>query len=77
LTNLISFYDKVPRVVVAGTAVDVGYLDFSKAFDTVPNNFLMEKLAAYVLDRHMLCWVKQWLDGWAQSVVVNGVKSSW
>ena len=77
LTNLISFYDKVTRVVVEGKAVDVVYLDFSKAFDTVPHNILMEKLAAYVLDRHMLCWVKHWLDGWAQSVVVNGVKSSW
>ena len=25
----------------------------------------------------MLCWVKHWLDGWAQGVVVSGVKSSW
>ncbi|GAB0182476.1 hypothetical protein GRJ2_000712900 [Grus japonensis] len=24
-----------------------------------------------------LCWVKNWLDGWAQSVVVNGVTSTW
>ena len=56
--------------------VDVVYLDFSKAFDTVPHNILMENLAAHGLDEHMLCWVKHWLDGQAQRVVVSGVKSS-
>jgi len=34
-------------------------------------------LAAHGLNGHTLCWVKHWLDGWAQRVVVNGVKSSW
>ena len=60
-----------------GQAVDVVYLDFSKAFDTVPHSIVMEKLSAHGLDGHKLYWVKHWLDGWAQSVVVNGVKSSW
>ena len=76
LTNLISFYDKVTCLVDEGKAVNVVYLDFSKAFDTVPHNILMEKLAAHSLDGRMLCWVKHWLDGWAQRAVVNGVKSS-
>ena len=76
LTNLISVYDKVTRLVDEGKAVDVVYLDFSKAFDTVPHSTLVEKLAAHGLDGRMLCWVKHWLDGWAQRVVVNGVKSS-
>ena len=44
-----------------GQAVDVVYLDFSKAFDTVPHNILVEKLAAHGLDGHMLRWV---LAGW-------------
>ena len=73
--NLISLYDKVTCLVDEGKAVNVVYLDFSKAFDTVPHNILMDKLAG--LDGCMLCWVKHWLDGWAQRVVVSGVKSSW
>ncbi|KAK4815372.1 LOW QUALITY PROTEIN: hypothetical protein QYF61_001360, partial [Mycteria americana] len=77
LTNQISFYDKVTRLVDKGKAVDVVYLDFSKAFDTVSHSILLEKLAAQGFDRHTLRWVKNWLDGWAQRVVVNGVKSSW
>ncbi|PKU46489.1 rna-directed dna polymerase from mobile element jockey-like [Limosa lapponica baueri] len=77
LTNLISFYDKLTPLVDEGKAVDVLYLDFSKAFDTVSHSILLEKLAAHGLDRSSLHWVKNWLEGWAQRVVVNGVKSSW
>ncbi|NXO16641.1 RTJK polymerase, partial [Oriolus oriolus] len=53
------------------------YLDFSKAFDVVSHSTLLEKLAAHGLDRCTLRWVKNWLDGWAQRVVVNGAASSW
>ncbi|KAJ7424977.1 forkhead box M1 [Willisornis vidua] len=60
-----------------GKAVDVVYLDFSKAFDIVSHSILLEKLAAHGLDMCRVHWVKNWLDGWAQRVVVNGVKSSW
>ena len=45
-----------------GQAVDVVYLDFSKAFDTVPHNILVEKLAAHGLDGCMLRWVNP--SGW-------------
>jgi len=57
--------------------VDAIYLDFSKAFDTVSHIILLEKLAAHSLDGCTLCWIKNWLNGWVQRVVVNGVKSSW
>ncbi|KAK4813002.1 hypothetical protein QYF61_004178 [Mycteria americana] len=77
LTNLISFYDKVTCLVDEGKAVDVVYLDFSKAFDTVSHSILLEKVAAHGLDGCTLCWIKNWLDGRAQRVVVNGVYSSW
>ncbi|TRZ18145.1 hypothetical protein HGM15179_008964 [Zosterops borbonicus] len=59
LTNLISLVD-------AGRAMDVFYLDFSKAFDTVSHSTPLEKLAARGLDRSTLCWVRNWLDGWAR-----------
>ena len=77
LTNLISFYDRVTRLVDERQAVNVVYLDFNKAFDTVPHDILVEKPAAHGLDGYTLHWVKHWLDGRAQRVVVNGVESSW
>jgi len=77
LTNLIPFYDQVTHLMDEGKAVDVVYLDFSKAFDTVPHSILLEKLAAHGLDGCALCWIKNWLNGRAPRVVVNGVESSW
>ena len=77
MTNLISFYDLVTCLVDEGKAVDVVYLDFSKAFDAVSHSILLQKLAVCGLDRYTLGWVRNWLEGWAQRVVVNGVKSSW
>jgi len=60
-----------------GKAVGVVYLDFSKAFDTVSHSILLEILAAHGLDGCTLPWIKNWLNGQAQRVVVNGGKSSW
>ncbi|KAJ7416493.1 RNA-directed DNA polymerase from mobile element jockey-like protein [Willisornis vidua] len=77
LTNLISFYDQVTHLVDDGKAVDVVYLDFSKAFDIVSHNIMLEKLSAHGLDQCTLCWVKSWLEGWAQRLLVNRAASSW
>ena len=77
LTNLITFYNWVTRLVDKGKAVDVVYLDFSKAFDTVSHSILLGKLAACDLDMYTLLWVRKWPEGCAQWVVVNGVKYSW
>jgi len=63
--------------VVEGKAVDVIYLDISKAFDTVPHRIFLGKLAAHILDGCTLRWIKNWLNDQAQRLVVNGVKSSW
>ncbi|KAK4830771.1 hypothetical protein QYF61_013260 [Mycteria americana] len=48
--------DKVTCLVDEGKAVDVVYLDFSKAFDTVSHSILLEKLAAHGLDGCTLRW---------------------
>jgi len=55
LTNLICFSDQVTLRVDERKAVDVVYLDFNKALDTVSNSFLLEKLAAHGLDGCALC----------------------
>ncbi|GAB0199241.1 hypothetical protein GRJ2_002389500 [Grus japonensis] len=54
LTSLISFNDKVTCLVDEGKAVDIVYLDFSKAFEIISQSILPERLAAYGLDGRTL-----------------------
>ncbi|NXG02903.1 RTXE polymerase, partial [Sakesphorus luctuosus] len=56
LTNLISFYNQMTHLVDEGKTLDVVYLDFSKVFDTVSHNILLEKLVAHGLDKCTLSW---------------------
>ncbi|CAM4394956.1 unnamed protein product [Caretta caretta] len=77
LTNLIAFYDEITGSVDERKAVDVLFLDFSKAFDTVSHSILVSKLRKYGLEECTTRWVESWLDCRAQWVVINGSISSW
>jgi len=77
LTNLMAFYNGVTGWIDEGTAVDVVYLDFSKAFDTVSHNILLGKLRKCGLDEWSVRWIENWLNDRTQRVVVTGAESSW
>jgi len=53
----------VTCLVDEGKAVNVVYVDFRNAFDTVSHSILLEKVAAHGLDGCSLRWVKT-LAGW-------------
>jgi len=57
--------------------MDVVYLDFSKAFDTVSHNILLGKLRKCGLDDWSVRWIENWLNGRTQRVVISGTESSW
>jgi len=52
------------------------YLNFSKAFDAVFRNILTGKLRKCGLDEWSVGWIKNWLNGRTQRVVVRGAESS-
>ena len=74
--QLLHFLDKCNESIVQGHVVDTIYFDFKKAFDMVPHKRLMGKLESYGIKGKILQWMKAFLIGRNQSVLVNGEKSS-
>ncbi|GAB0185321.1 mitochondrial enolase superfamily member 1 [Grus japonensis] len=60
-----------------GKPVDVIFLNFTKAFDTVSRSILLDKMSNIQLDKNIVQWVSNWLTGRAQRVMVNEVTSGW
>ncbi|KAF7237546.1 Periostin [Varanus komodoensis] len=53
--------DKVLRWLDEGDVVDVVFRDFSKAFDKVPHDILVEKLRSFEIDHCTVRWIRAWL----------------
>ena len=75
ITQLLLYFDACIKEVANGDVVDSIYLDFSKAFDTVPHRRMLGKLEAYDIHGNSLSWIKGFLYDRTQEVVVNGTKS--
>jgi len=57
--------------------VNVVFLDFTKGFDAVSHSTLLDELSNCGMSGFTVRWVKSWLKGRAQRVVVNGATSGW
>jgi ribonucleases P/MRP protein subunit RPP40 len=77
VTNLLVFLEKLTAEMDSGAAGDVIYLDFVKAFDTVPHERLKKKLRAHGIRGRLLDCFSAWLSDRKQRVVLNGNVLAW
>ncbi|CAG4961893.1 unnamed protein product [Colias eurytheme] len=74
-TNLLNFMSNVVPAVDSGHQVDVAYFDFRKAFDTVDNDILLNKLALLGCTPHLLKFFSSYLKDRQQYVDYKGCLS--
>ena len=61
----------------SGDPIDAVYLDFRKAFDSLPYQRLHAKIAAYGFNGKVLDWIQAFLTDRKQRVVANSCLSAW
>ena len=77
-TQLLKFINDVGKSLDSTGQTDILYLDFAKAFDTVPHNLLLYKLRRfYGFGGLLLKWFSSYLSNRYQCVVLPGGQSSW
>ena len=74
-TQLLEAMDSWTQVMEEGQPLDVVYLDFQKAFDSVPHVRLLLKIEAHGIEGEVLQWIKAFLSGRTQQVLVEGALS--
>ena len=70
-TQLLDMYHMIGSVLDASGQVDVIYLDFSKAFDSVNHKLLFHKLQSFGIDGNILSWFNSYLNNRIQRVVLD------
>ncbi|KAI8493802.1 hypothetical protein Bbelb_281490 [Branchiostoma belcheri] len=77
VTQILECLEDWTESLDGGEPTDVIYLDFRKAFDSVPIQRLLTKIASYGIKGKLLQWIASFLSDRKQRVCVNGALSSW
>ena len=76
-TNLLEAVSIWLEALSDNVPVDVIFLDYAKAFNTVPYIRLGNQIETFVISGNMLAWIKAFRTGRRQRVVVNYALSPW
>ena len=77
LTNLLEAFEDWSLWDDTNAHFDAVFLDFQKAFDSVPHVRLIYKLNMLGIRGRLLNWIEDFLRNRRQRVVVNGSQSDW
>lgn len=75
-TNLLDFTDYLVNAMDKRLQVDVVYTDFSKAFDKINHDMLIEKLWRIGVHGDLLRWINSYIKNRSQAVFLKGYTSS-
>ena len=70
--QLLLTYGRISELVDAGRVVDMVYLDFSKAFDLVSHQVLLEKMICLGFNDGIVRWIEDFLIGRKMWVAAGG-----
>ena len=76
-TKLVLIHHQWATALDEGRKIDIAFLDFSKAFDSVSHQLLLQKLCSFGISGSLLHWCESYLSNRQQRVVLDGVSSSW
>ena len=71
ISQLLEVMEDFSLFIEQGNNIDIIYLDFKKAFDTVPHKRLLEKIKSYGILGNIYNWIEDFLSNRTQKVRVN------
>jgi ribonuclease P/MRP protein subunit RPP40 len=75
LTNLLESLEMWTKALDDGYGLDIVYLDYRKAFDSVPHKRLIEKLKTCGISGNLLRWIENFLTSRTMRVGIRGTFS--
>ena len=75
-TQLIDTYSDISTNLGSESQTDIIFLDFAKAFDSVPHDLIVHKLKIFGFGSNLLQWIGNYLQGRYHSVMIEGQVSS-
>ena len=76
LTTHLVYSNEISTALDHGLCVDCVYFDFSKAFDSVRHDYLIQKLLNIGISGKLLNWIRNYLQNRTQIVNINGAVST-
>ena len=75
-TNLLSCFQDWQLSIKSRKLIDIIYIDFQKAFDSLVHSKILTKLNSYGICYELLYWIQSFLTDRVQRVVIDGVLSN-
>jgi len=76
-TQLLLAMNDWTKALHTGHNIDIMYFDFAKAFDSVSHNRLISNLRSSGISGNLLEWIRNFLVGRKQKVILNNNESEW